>query len=68
MGDAMSKHEPWNRCDDCGKFIPLSDFEGKGALRDLLTPDAEGTREEWITLCVKHNAIRRKGMEKPNDR
>ena len=45
--------DPWNRCDACGKFIAMGDFD-KGAVRHMLTPDAYGTHETWETLCIKH--------------
>jgi len=49
------KRDQWNRCDVCGKFIPIDYFQRYGpALRRLLTPDAEGTRETWETLCAEH--------------
>jgi hypothetical protein len=41
------------RCDVCGRFIKISDI-GKGATHELVTPDAEGTRETFETLCAKH--------------
>ena len=47
----MSK--PWNRCDVCGRFIALADFEA-GATRHQLTPDSHFTRETYETLCKKH--------------
>jgi hypothetical protein len=43
----------WNRCDVCGRFIPLNDFE-RGAVRLLIYPDSEFTQETWETLCAKH--------------
>jgi len=43
----------WNRCDVCGKFIALKDFDN-GAIRTLLTPDSELTKETYETLCIKH--------------
>lgn len=43
----------WNRCDVCGRFIALRDFE-KGALRQIVTPSSEFTREEFETLCIEH--------------
>lgn len=43
----------WNKCDCCGKFISFKDFNGKQAIRNLITPDAEGACEEYETLCVK---------------
>jgi hypothetical protein len=46
-------HETWNRCDVCGKFIAMDDFDN-GAVRDLVYPDSEFTRETWKTLCKKH--------------
>ena len=52
--------EDWNRCDECGKFIPLADFESKLASRVLLTPDAEGCTEEWEILCKDHQKVNSK--------
>jgi hypothetical protein len=49
----MKYTDTWNRCDVCGKFIAMNDF-GKGAIRHMLTPDAEGFTETWETLCIKH--------------
>ena len=48
--------EKWNRCDVCGKFIALADFE-HGASRICLTPDSEYTKETWETLCIDHAAL-----------
>ena len=44
----------WNRCDDCGKFIPYRDFEKGKAIRSLITPSSHFTNEEYETLCKKH--------------
>lgn len=41
----------WNRCDKCGRFIALSDFESGKAVRLLEYPDSEVSRESYITLC-----------------
>lgn len=55
------KRDPWNRCDVCGKFIPLRDFNEGGAsslaVRTLITPDSECSRETWETLCKEHSGI-----------
>lgn len=53
MTPEMRRYEAWNRCDVCGRFIPLADF-GNGAVRYCVTPDSEFTRETWETLCKKH--------------
>ena len=45
--------DTWNRCDICGRFIALADFD-RGARRHMLTPDAFGSSETWETLCIKH--------------
>jgi hypothetical protein len=45
----------WDRCDQCGRFIPLEDFTTGRALRVLVTPDAYGAVETWETLCRDHN-------------
>jgi len=42
------------RCDDCGQFISIGDFEAGHAVRYLATPDSEYTHEEYVTLCWKH--------------
>jgi hypothetical protein len=52
-GGGMSNNDPWNRCDVCGRFIALDDFDN-GAVRNLEYPDSEFTRESWETLCIKH--------------
>lgn len=49
----MKNDRPWNRCDECGRFIALSKF-GCCAVRRLVYPDSEFTRETWETLCEKH--------------
>lgn len=49
-------NDPWNRCDVCGKFIAMADFD-KGAIRHMVTPDAYGTRETWETLCIDHGPL-----------
>lgn len=43
-----SIRDRWNRCDCCGKFVAYNEVS-----RTLLTPDAEGTRETYETLCKK---------------
>jgi hypothetical protein len=45
----------WNRCDICGRFIAIADFD-KGAVRRLVYPDSHFTCETWETLCRKHGA------------
>ena len=45
--------EKWNRCDVCGRFIALEDFE-RGAVRNLVYPDSDRTSETWETLCCRH--------------
>jgi len=50
--------EPWNRCDVCGKFISMDDFD-HGAVRELVYPDSEFTRETFETLCKEHGKLSR---------
>jgi hypothetical protein len=50
----MTDHiEPWNRCDVCGRFIALEDFDN-GAVRRLIYPDSDRSVETWETLCIRH--------------
>jgi hypothetical protein len=46
-------HDIWNRCDVCGRFIALVDFN-HGAARRLIYPDSALTHETWETLCREH--------------
>ena len=43
----------WNRCDVCGRFIAIKDFQS-GARRELVTPDTSFTSETFETLCKDH--------------
>lgn len=45
----------WNKCDICGQFISLKDFESGLAIRKLLTPDSDYSTEEYETICSKCN-------------
>jgi hypothetical protein len=51
--------KPWNRCDECGRFIPFKEFsymgEGGKAVRRMIRPDNEFGGEDWETLCEKHS-------------
>lgn len=51
--EVVMSDKHWNRCDVCGKFIAMDDFDN-GAVRELITPDSYLTDEEWETLCKKH--------------
>jgi uncharacterized cysteine cluster protein YcgN (CxxCxxCC family) len=48
--------QKWNRCDVCGRFIALGDFE-RGAVRNLVYPDSDRTVETWETLCPRHGQL-----------
>ena len=49
------KHaERWNRCDACGRFISMKDLEDGFAVRRLMYPDSDVSREEYETLCERH--------------
>lgn len=50
----MNPRDIWNRCDICGQFISIKDFESGSAIRQLLTPDSDYSSEEYETLCYKH--------------
>lgn len=41
----------WNRCDVCGHFIAMADFESGAALREMTTPDSAYSMESYKTLC-----------------
>ncbi len=41
----------WNRCDSCGRFVAFRDFDLGGAIRRMVTPDSEFSKETWETIC-----------------
>jgi hypothetical protein len=51
------QNRTWNRCDDCGRFIALGDFDN-GAIRRLIYPDSDRSVETWETLCRDHADLR----------
>lgn len=53
---AVAVREPWNRCDVCGKFISLHDFNQGWAIRKMVTPDSAFTAEVYETLCREHRS------------
>ncbi len=44
----------WNRCDICGRYIPLTDLDSGKANRRMVTPDTAFTSESYETLCKEH--------------
>lgn len=46
----------WNRCDECGRFIPLDDFVSGKAIHRLLEPSSDLGVERFETLCHMHVA------------
>ena len=56
LDSSMTRRDVWNRCDECGRFIPLQDFADGEASRELVTPDSLVTRETFETLCKLHSA------------
>lgn len=59
MPNPRSK-QPWNACDECGKFISYSDIAEGIATHVMVTPDSEKTRETFETLCSEHSNTERK--------
>ena len=51
----------WNRCDQCGRFIAMSDFNDGTAKRVMITADTAFTCESYETLCKVCN---KSGTEK----
>lgn len=49
------KRDYWNRCDQCGRFIPLTDFYEEGATHKMLEPSSDLGNETWETLCKDHS-------------
>lgn len=51
------------RCDVCGRFIPLKDFEQGKAIRKLVTPNSDYSIEDFETLCKYHRTQTRPSEE-----
>lgn len=49
------KRDAWNRCAECGRFIPYEDFATDAAKRTFIHPDTEFTAEKWENLCRRCN-------------
>ena len=49
----MKRERPWNKCNTCGRFIGLRDFESGKAIRSMVTPDSEFTAEEFENTCYQ---------------
>ncbi len=54
--------EIWNRCDICGQFIAFSDFDVGTANCRMVSCDAEGSCEDYETLCGKHYRDYKRGL------
>lgn len=48
--------ETWNKCDVCGRFISMIDFDSGKAVRRMTTPDSDYSTEDYETLCRQHRA------------
>jgi hypothetical protein len=46
--------DPWNRCDECGRFIAYQDFVDGLATNRLVMPESLVTRETFEVLCKDH--------------
>jgi hypothetical protein len=55
LSDEVWADISWSRCDECGRYISLRDYDIGGATRKLITPSSEFTDEEYETLCPKHS-------------
>jgi hypothetical protein len=47
------REKPWNRCDWCGHFISLADFESGKATRKMLSHDTSFSAETYENRCAK---------------
>lgn len=61
------KESPWNRCDDCGRFIAYEDFDN-GAIRSLATADTAFSSESYLTLCKACNRPTNAAGDRTEDR
>ena len=49
------KKEIWNKCDLCGKFISIKDFESEKATRSCISVDSDWSCECFETICKNCN-------------
>ena len=41
------------KCDFCGRFIPILDFNNNKAINLMVRPDSDYSTETWETTCKK---------------
>ncbi len=46
----------WSYCDECGRYIPMLDYENETAYREMVTPDTDFTMETYETICRRCNS------------
>ena len=49
----MINRNPWNRCQECGRFVSFHDLSEGKALYQELTPSSYYTFETWELVCSK---------------
>ena len=53
--DMLKKRkDPWNRCQECGRFISFADLDSGRARHQMITPDSDVSHEAYETLCRDH--------------
>jgi hypothetical protein len=45
------------KCDECGKFVRLSDIASGSAQHNCILPSSEYSDEAWESMCAKCSAL-----------
>lgn len=53
MRTSREEGKYWSRCEDCGQFIGLDEFDNGRAVRKVVYPDSEYTQETYETYHVQ---------------
>lgn len=43
--------DDWRKCDYCGRYIAIHDFETDSAIRHLISEDTSYSSEDWEVCC-----------------
>jgi ribosomal protein S27E len=66
--DLVNRTKPWNKCDWCGRFISLADFDSGKATRKLLYHDTAFSHESYKNKCASCNRTTIKSERKHDKR
>ena len=53
------RQQPWNKCQDCGRFIAYEEFEDGTAVHKFISPLSEFSDERYETYHLECKPVRK---------